>query len=134
MGGRTRRGASEGTLAAYLVVLVLWALTTLGFLALILVSLLVVGEWCSDPETSAVARAHWSWADLGRVCTWDGPGGTYETGRGMGNWAILLGLVAMGAALALAGRWIRRARRRDAETPLPETPTVAATRAESPQD
>lgn len=137
MGGRARRGAGDGTLAAYLVVLVLWALATLGFVALVVVSHLALGEYCSDSETSAVGRAHWSWTELGRVCTWDGPDGTYETGRGMGNWAILLGLAAMGVALVLAGRWIRRARRRDRETSPSEAAAVAAAgaaRAESPRD
>jgi hypothetical protein len=135
MGGRARRGTGDGAVAAYLVVLVLWALATVGFVALVVVSWLTSDEWCSDSETSAVGRAHWSWTELGRICTWNGPEGTYQTGHGMGSWAILIGLVAMGVVLVLAGRWIRRARRRDGETSDSETPAVAAAaRLESQRD
>jgi uncharacterized membrane protein YhaH (DUF805 family) len=116
MGGSRRRGAGEGVLAVYWVVFGLWVVASIGFQVAFVMTQIVLGDWCSDPETSAAGKAHWSWTELGKVCTFNGTDGPHETGPGMGIWTILIALAAVGAALLLAGRWLRNTRRHGADS------------------
>lgn len=108
----------------YWVLFGLWTIATVGFAAALVAGQAVLGEWCTDPDTSAVGRAQWSWTQLGRVCTWNGTEGPYETGPGMGNWVFVIALAAVGVALFLAGRWIRRTRGAGADPSRPDPTSV----------
>ncbi len=130
MGGSGRRGTGEGARAAYWVVFGLWVVTCLGFAAAFVVTQIWLGDRCSDPETSAAGEAHWSWTQLGQVCTLNGTDGPRETGPGTSIWAMLIALTTVGTALLLAGRRIRNTRRQRAGSSYLE-PTSAPAQSQS---
>ncbi len=119
MGGSRRRGAGDAALAVYWTVFGLWAVLSAWVVALLVVSRATADDWCTDANTSAVASGRWSWSQLGRVCTWTGTDGPYETGPGASRWLVVLVLTAMGAGLLVSGRWIRRG---DREAPAGNHP------------
>jgi hypothetical protein len=125
-----RSEVGDGLLAAWWVLVALWAIASAGFVAALLIGRTLMSDTMScslNPETSNYGTARWSWARLGTVCEWNlGPAGTFERGPGLARWAVVVTVAGMGAALILAGNVIHRARRHSLSPPESELRSISS--------